>query len=137
METEIANICPEISSSLCVITSLPSRYRDTKTYLPYANSYAYREIQRTAAQNYSWSPMLGCYVGPVGIAARGVPERFLNPDADTAKETDTVKGQGETDGSREVNGAVETTPSTPAPGSGTAPPVVAGASDGAMDVDKA
>lgn len=25
--------------------------------------------------------MLGCYVGPVGVAARGVPARFLNPDA--------------------------------------------------------
>ncbi|RMJ21316.1 Signal transducer [Aspergillus sp. HF37] len=72
----------KISSSLCVITSLPSRYRDTTTYLPFANSYAYREIQRTAAQQYSWSPMLGCYVGPAGIAAQGVPERFLNPDAD-------------------------------------------------------
>lgn len=23
--------------------------------------------------------MLGCYVGPVGVAARGVPERFLDP----------------------------------------------------------
>ena len=75
--------------------------------------------------------MLGCYVGPVGIAARGVPERFLNPDADT------TRGQEETDGSREVNGTVETTPSTPAPGPQTSTPVAAGTSDGAMDVDKA
>lgn len=28
--------------------------------------------------------MLGCYVGPAGVAAQGVPERFLNPDADSA-----------------------------------------------------
>lgn len=75
--------------------------------------------------------MLGCYVGPVGIAARGVPERFLNPDADT------TRGQEETDGSREVNGTVETTPSRPAPGPQTSTPGAAGTSDGAMDVDKA
>ncbi|KAL4974497.1 YL1 nuclear protein-domain-containing protein [Aspergillus desertorum] len=71
----------KISSSLCVITSLPSRYRDPETSLPFANSYAYHEIRHTTAQKYSWSPMLGCYVGPAGIAARGVPERFLDPNA--------------------------------------------------------
>lgn len=26
--------------------------------------------------------MLGCYVGPTGIAAQGVPARFLNADAE-------------------------------------------------------
>ncbi|KAL4901914.1 YL1 nuclear protein-domain-containing protein, partial [Aspergillus multicolor] len=72
----------KISSSLCVITSLPSRYRDPDTSLPFANSYAYHEIRHTAAQKYSWSPMLGCYVGPAGIAARGVPDRFLDPNAE-------------------------------------------------------
>lgn len=117
-----------------MITSLPSRYRDTKTYLPYANSYAYREIQRTAAQNYSWSSMLGCYVGPVGIAARGVPERFTNPDAEPPKD--------EGDRSQAVNGGADeagTAPRTPAPGVGTATPVAAGVvGDGdTMDVDKA
>ncbi|PLB50429.1 YL1-domain-containing protein [Aspergillus steynii IBT 23096] len=67
----------KISSSLCVITSLPSRYRDPETSLPFANAYAYNEIRHTVAQKYAWSPMLGCYVGPTQVAARGVPERFL------------------------------------------------------------
>ncbi|OJJ47955.1 hypothetical protein ASPZODRAFT_131575 [Penicilliopsis zonata CBS 506.65] len=71
----------KISSSLCVITSQPSRYKHTTTALPFANAHAYREIRRTAEQKYAWSTMLGCYVGPVGIAARGVPERFLDPTA--------------------------------------------------------
>lgn len=117
-----------------MITSLPSRYRDTKTYLPYANSYAYREIQRTAAQNYSWSSMLGCYVGPVGIAARGVPERFTNPDAEPPRDEG---GSGEA-----VNGAADTAdtaPSTPAPGAAVPTPAAAGGVGvgDAMDVDKA
>ncbi|ODM15830.1 hypothetical protein SI65_08670 [Aspergillus cristatus] len=67
----------KISSSLCVITSLPSRYRDPETSLPFANAYAHKEIRNTVDQRYAWSPMLGCYVGPAGVAARGVPERFL------------------------------------------------------------
>ncbi|KAJ5432367.1 uncharacterized protein N7458_011523 [Penicillium daleae] len=67
----------KISSSLCVITSLPSRYRDPETSLPYANSYAYGQIRRMLSQGYIWSSMLGCFVGPGGIAARGVPDRFL------------------------------------------------------------
>lgn len=74
-----------MTSSLCVITSLPARYRDPQTGLPYANAYAYREIRRAAEQKYAWSSMLGCYVGPIGFAARGVPERFLDPKAGKAK----------------------------------------------------
>ncbi|CAG8383558.1 unnamed protein product [Penicillium salamii] len=65
----------KISSSLCVITSLPSRYRDPDTGLPYANSYAYGQIRRLITEGYIWSAMLGCFVGPAE-AARGVPERF-------------------------------------------------------------
>ncbi|KAJ5344906.1 hypothetical protein N7452_002910 [Penicillium brevicompactum] len=65
----------KISSSLCVITSLPSRYRDPETGLPYANSYAYGQIRRLITEGYIWSAMLGCFVGPAE-AARGVPERF-------------------------------------------------------------
>ncbi|KAJ5101542.1 hypothetical protein NUU61_003764 [Penicillium alfredii] len=67
----------KISSSLCVITSLPSRYRDPETSLPYANSYAYGQIQQLLSQGYIWSSMLGCFVGSPDTAARGVPERFL------------------------------------------------------------
>ncbi|KAE8154805.1 YL1 nuclear protein-domain-containing protein [Aspergillus avenaceus] len=71
----------KISSSLCVITSLPSRYRDPETSLPFANAYAYNEIRNTVDQKYTWSAMLGCYVGSAGVAAQGVPERFLDPNA--------------------------------------------------------
>lgn len=60
-----------------MITSLPSRYRDPDTSLPFANAHAHKEIQRTVDQRYVWSAMLGCYIGPAGVAARGVPERFL------------------------------------------------------------
>jgi vacuolar protein sorting-associated protein 72 len=67
----------KFSSHLCVITSLPARYRDPSTGLPFANIDAFREIQRTSDQKYAWSSMLGCYVGPLESAARGVPERFL------------------------------------------------------------
>lgn len=72
-----ANWFTEISSSLCVITSLPSRFRDPQTSLPYANSYAYGQIRRMMSQGYIWSSMLGCFVGPPDTAARGVPDRFL------------------------------------------------------------
>ncbi|KAJ5751029.1 hypothetical protein N7533_008057 [Penicillium manginii] len=67
----------KISSSLCVITSLPSRYRDPETSLPYANSYAYGQIRKMLSQGYIWSSMLGCFVGAAETAARGVPERFV------------------------------------------------------------
>ncbi|RDW74700.1 putative signal transducer [Aspergillus mulundensis] len=153
----------KISSSLCVITSLPSRYRDPDTSLPFANSYAYHEIRHTAAQKYSWSPMLGCYVGPAGIAARGVPDRFLDPNA--KKTTKKLSGSGAQssvpDKERTAKQVGDDTPTTattaktstpalataplppppPAPApTATAPslapiPTTAGAGD-AMDVDK-
>ncbi|KAL4998142.1 YL1 nuclear protein-domain-containing protein [Aspergillus recurvatus] len=123
----------KISSSLCVITSLPSRYRDPDTSLPFANSYAYHEIRHTTAQKYSWSPMLGCYVGPAGIAARGVPDRFLDPNA--KESTGKPSGVGdqskvpdkEGDAAKPVGGSNPTTAttatastSTPTPTSTTA-----------------
>ncbi|KAK3332466.1 YL1 nuclear protein-domain-containing protein [Cercophora scortea] len=64
---------------LCVITNHPAKYRDVKTGLPYSNSYAFREIQRVARGDYKWSGLLGAYVGRGDYAARGVPERFLDP----------------------------------------------------------
>lgn len=72
----------EPSQSLCVITSLPARYRDPLTGLPYHSAYAYRCIQRLVSGACRWSNLLGCYVGPVyespvGRPAAGVPERFL------------------------------------------------------------
>ncbi|KLO87136.1 uncharacterized protein LW93_12995 [Fusarium fujikuroi] len=65
---------------LCVITNHPARYRDPRTDLPYYNAYAYREIQRLTRGEYRWSHILGAWVGSGTYAARGVPERFLNPD---------------------------------------------------------
>ncbi|RAL05111.1 putative signal transducer [Aspergillus ibericus CBS 121593] len=107
----------KISSSLCVITSLPSRYRDPETSLPFANSYAYNEIRHTVAQKYSWSPMLGCYVGPVGVAARGVPARFLG--GAEAEEEAKEGEQSDKDGSNEA--ATNKTESGPKAPSGDAP----------------
>lgn len=136
---------PEISSSLCVITSLPSRYRDPETSLPFANAYAYREIRRTVAQKSAWSPMLGCYVGPVGVAARGVPARFLNPDAPSETQQSEKKdgkeneeeaasaASGRPEGEMKTSGGVSNPPAPAAPGTPT--PVSAGGVD-PMDIDK-
>ncbi|KAF7155074.1 hypothetical protein CNMCM5623_005282 [Aspergillus felis] len=135
----------KISSSLCVITSLPSRYRDPETSLAFANAYAYREIRRSVAQKSAWSPMLGCYVGPVGVAARGVPARFLNPDAPSETQQNEKK-----DGKDDEEGPVSTAPgkpegemktargvsNPPAPAVPATPtPVAAGGVD-PMDIDK-
>lgn len=136
---------PEISSSLCVITSLPSRYRDPETSLPFANAYAYREIRRTVAQKSAWSPMLGCYVGPVGVAARGVPARFLNPDAPSETQQSEKKdgkeneeepasaASGRPEDEMKTSGGVSNPPAPAAPGTPT--PVSAGGVD-PMDIDK-
>ena len=59
----------------------PARFRDPKTGLAYANSYAYKEIQRLRSGGSRWSSLLGCYVGPVSGAARGVPDKFYNNKA--------------------------------------------------------
>ncbi|PWY67269.1 YL1-domain-containing protein [Aspergillus sclerotioniger CBS 115572] len=102
----------KISSSLCVITSLPSRYRDPETSLPFANSYAYNEIRHTVAQKYSWSPMLGCYIGPVGVAARGVPARFLGgaeAEEEPKEEEEEAKGEAKEGEQSDKNGGNEAT----------------------------
>ncbi|KNG88368.1 putative signal transducer [Aspergillus nomiae NRRL 13137] len=143
----------KISSSLCVITSLPSRYRDPETALPFANAYAYNEIRNTVAQKYAWSTMLGCYVGPAGVAARGVPERFLDPKApppekasekkdnnDDGEPADKNKDKvGETtkasqDTTNASTPAAATTP-TPAPAPAPTAATETGAGD-PMEVDK-
>ncbi|KAH8434813.1 putative signal transducer [Aspergillus melleus] len=134
----------KISSSLCVITSLPSRYRDPETSLPFANAYAYNEIRHAVAQKYAWSPMLGCYVGPTGVAARGVPERFLGgPQAasDNSKDSEHKEKGGKSEpAAAEKDKEGGTTPSgdvpsasKPAP-SATPTPVTADAGD-PMEVD--
>ncbi|KAL9595468.1 MAG: hypothetical protein Q9219_006428 [cf. Caloplaca sp. 3 TL-2023] len=68
---------PETARELCAITEQPARYRDPATGLPYADSYAYKEIRKLANGGSRWSSLLGCYVGPTtSSGARGVPERF-------------------------------------------------------------
>ncbi|KAJ5545171.1 hypothetical protein N7535_006441 [Penicillium sp. DV-2018c] len=113
----VANFNPEISSSLCVITSLPSRYRDPETALPYANSYAYGQIRRMLSDGYIWSSMLGCFVGPAE-AARGVPERFTGkPGPGTVRHfIDQDDGQAESITGKGISGAPNVEiPSTPTP----------------------
>ncbi|EPS31959.1 hypothetical protein PDE_06918 [Penicillium oxalicum 114-2] len=82
----------KISSSLCVITSLPSRYRDPETSLPYANSFAYKQIRRMLSQGYIWSSMLGCFVGPGGTAARGVPGRVHQANGTQSSDSNRQTG---------------------------------------------
>ncbi|KAL4927392.1 putative signal transducer [Aspergillus undulatus] len=125
----------KISSSLCVITSLPSRYRDPDTSLPFANSYAYHEIRHTAAQKYAWSSMLGCYVGPSGIAARGVPARFLDPNAKestpkasgTGDEPNPANKEGSATGPPRDSKPTTTTPASTSAPTATAPPAAVAA----------
>ena len=63
------------SQELCPITASTVRYRDPATGIAYANALAYKKLQELKDHKYTWSSMLGCYVGlEGGVAARGVPE---------------------------------------------------------------
>ncbi|RAK73978.1 putative signal transducer [Aspergillus fijiensis CBS 313.89] len=138
----------KISSSLCVITSLPSRYRDPDTSLPFANAYAYHEIRNAVSQKFSWSPMLGCYVGPAGVAARGVPARFLGgPEAkeepkESASPTAGDKATNDSpatkaDGEPKAPAAAEASnTATPDPGSAAASAPTPAATGDPMEVDR-
>ena len=61
----------------CAITSQPAKFRDPKTGLAYASTYAYKEIQRLHSGGSRWSNLLDCYVGSATIVARGVLDRFF------------------------------------------------------------
>lgn len=67
---------PKPVSESCAITMQPAKFRDPKTGLTYANSFAYKEIQKLRTGGSRWSNLLDCYVGPVQSVARGVPDRF-------------------------------------------------------------
>ncbi len=67
---------PKNAHESCVITSLPAKYRDPDTGLPFHDAYAYKEIQKLKRGEYKWSKLLGVYVGMGTYVARGVPERF-------------------------------------------------------------
>ncbi|CAI7612738.1 unnamed protein product [Penicillium glandicola] len=121
----------KISSSLCVITSLPSRYRDPETALPYANSYAYGQIRRLLSEGYIWSSMLGCFVGPAE-AARGVPERFTGKPGPGTVRLHRDEGLAESiTGKRVDQMALNDVPSTPTPATTRARP------GEPMEIDKA
>ncbi|KAI9888679.1 MAG: hypothetical protein M1814_006535 [Vezdaea aestivalis] len=62
----------------CAITSQPAKYRDPSTGIPYASRYAYQQIQRLKANEFKWSDLLGCFVGTATMAAKGVPDGFLD-----------------------------------------------------------
>ncbi|KAJ3463934.1 hypothetical protein MRS44_008720 [Fusarium solani] len=94
---------------LCVITNHPARYRDPRTGLPYYNAYAYREIQRLIRNEYRWSCALNAWVGSGTYAARGVPERFLNPNKKGPEKKEPATGD-ETKGE-----AAKTTDVAPVP----------------------
>ncbi|KAI5301252.1 hypothetical protein KEM55_007949 [Ascosphaera atra] len=78
--TKSATTAKQAPIPLCPITSHPARYRDPLTQLAYASTLAYREIHETLRNRYAWSSVLGCFCGPIGVGARGVPERFLAPN---------------------------------------------------------
>ncbi|KAI1331284.1 YL1 nuclear protein-domain-containing protein [Xylariaceae sp. FL0255] len=65
----------------CVITNLPAKYRDPKTGLLYHNAHAFKEIRKLCRGHYKWSALIGAWVGDGTTAARGVPARFLDPNA--------------------------------------------------------
>lgn len=62
---------------LCPITMQPAKYRDPTTGIGYANMVAYKVLQEVKEHKFTWSAMLGCYVGREGArVARGVPDEF-------------------------------------------------------------
>ncbi|KAF2972263.1 hypothetical protein GQX73_g1267 [Xylaria multiplex] len=65
----------------CVITNHPARYRDPRTGLPYYNAYAFKQIRKLYSGEYKWSSLIGAWIGSETSAAKGVPVRFVDPDA--------------------------------------------------------
>jgi vacuolar protein sorting-associated protein 72 len=65
------------NTELCPITMQAARYRDPATGIGYANMFAYKVLQELKEHRFTWSAMLGCYVGREGgKVARGVPEGY-------------------------------------------------------------
>lgn len=71
------------TTPLCPITSRPATYRDPVTNLPYASAMAYKELRDTISGRFQWVASRGfeCFCGPTGVAAKGVPKRFLDENA--------------------------------------------------------
>lgn len=67
----------EPQPEICYVTSELAHFRDPQTGIPYANIWAYKQLQKILSGQVRWSTLLEAYVGPVGEAASGVPDGFL------------------------------------------------------------
>ncbi|OAA35732.1 YL1 nuclear [Beauveria brongniartii RCEF 3172] len=84
------------SAPICPITCNTARYRDPKTNLHFYSADAFKELQRVRSGEYRWSRLLGAWVGSGTCAARGVPERFLNPSrCPTLEEVERIQRKKE------------------------------------------
>ncbi|KAM3557723.1 hypothetical protein ARSEF4850_004937 [Beauveria asiatica] len=84
------------SAPICPITCNTARYRDPKTNLHFYSAAAFKELQRVRSGEYRWSRLLGAWVGSGTCAARGVPERFLNPSrCPTLEEVERIQRKKE------------------------------------------
>ncbi|KAF3938284.1 hypothetical protein ABW19_dt0207176 [Dactylella cylindrospora] len=66
---------PRPERLLCVTTSLPARFKDPATGLPYASLFGYKQIQRVKNGDLRWNNELQCFFDGQE-AASGVPEGF-------------------------------------------------------------
>ncbi|KAF3916094.1 hypothetical protein ABW20_dc0106222 [Dactylellina cionopaga] len=66
---------PKPDRPLCVTTSLPARFKDPSTGLPYASLFGYKQIQRVKQGGLQWNNELQCFFDTQEAAA-GVPEGF-------------------------------------------------------------
>ncbi|KAH8711534.1 Vacuolar protein sorting-associated protein 72 [Beauveria bassiana] len=81
---------------ICPITCNTARYRDPQTNLHFYSAAAFKELQRVQSGEYRWSRLLGAWVGSGTCAARGVPERFLNPSrCPTLEEVERIQRKKE------------------------------------------
>ncbi|ORY69537.1 YL1 nuclear protein-domain-containing protein [Pseudomassariella vexata] len=101
----------------CIITNKPALYKDPKTGLPYRDKDAYKEIQKLQRGDYKWSRLVGAWVGTGSCAARGVPARFLDPNAPgPVKKTELKESDDLTSTKQEEPGQAKTAPATPSTG---------------------
>jgi len=53
----------------CPITGLAANYLDPRTGVPYANVFAFQEIDKILEHDYVWNEKFGCYVGQEEVAS--------------------------------------------------------------------
>lgn len=103
---------------MCVVTQQPAKYKDPKTGLPFGSAHAFKEIHRVQGGQYKFSRLLGAYVGTGNLAARGVPDRFLDPTKQRSTPKTVAKEEAAPD-PKEPNGSVADAPPAPAPTAAT------------------